>query len=180
MSAVDAQAQALNLCMAPLRGVTVSIYREVYAHYFTGLDRAVSPFVTTVRGRKVKAAVLREVDPAYNKGLPLIPQLLSKDPDEMRVMIRTLRDLGYSQINLNLGCPHPMVRNRGRGSGLMADESALRHVLDASCDEMPTARPSRTTEWSSAMTRRSVTQCPPREEGEEEGGRIPLTLGEWN
>ena len=127
----------LNLCMAPLRGVTVAPYREAYARHFGGVDRAVSPFVTTVKGRKIKASVLREVDPDRNGALPLVPQLLSKDPDGVRVMLGTLRELGYAQVNLNLGCPYPMVRNRGRGSGLMADEVALRTVLDAACEAMP-------------------------------------------
>lgn len=127
----------LNICIAPLRGVTVAAFREAFARHFGGVDRAVSPFVTTVKGRKVKASVLREVAPERNRSMPLIPQILSKDPDETRVMCRALLDMGYERINLNLGCPFPMVRKRGRGTGLMADEATLRRVMDAACDVMP-------------------------------------------
>ena len=34
-------------------------------------------------------------------------------------MAKALHDLGYEEVNWNLGCPHKPVRKKQRGSGLL-------------------------------------------------------------
>lgn len=36
-----------------------------------------------------------------------------------------LADMGYREVNLNLGCPSGTVFNKGRGSGLLHDPEAI-------------------------------------------------------
>lgn len=127
----------LDLCLAPLRGVTGRAFRAVYCRHFQGLSRAMAPFVPTVRGERVKPAVLAEVRPDPGCTLPLIPQVIGKEPADLVVMIGALRDLGYTRVDLNSGCPWPMVARKGRGAGLLADADTLRRMLDAGCGAMP-------------------------------------------
>ncbi|MEI8242118.1 MAG: tRNA-dihydrouridine synthase family protein [bacterium] len=127
----------LDLCLAPLRGVTGCAFRTVFCRHFSGLSRAVAPFIPTVMGARVKPALLAELRPDRNRALPLIPQLIGKDPADLALMIKALRDLGYGRVDLNAGCPWPMVARKGRGAGLLADVDTLRRMLDSGCAAMP-------------------------------------------
>ena len=127
----------LDLCLAPLRGVTGCAFRTVFARHFGGLSRAMAPFVPTVKGVRVKPAVLAELRPECNRALPLIPQVIGKDPADLTVMLGALRELGYARVNLNAGCPWPMVARKGRGAGLLVDADPLRRMLEAGCAAMP-------------------------------------------
>ncbi len=127
----------LILVLAPLRGVTGRAFRGAFARHFQGLDLAVAPFVTTVRGERVKPGHLADLQPLPEPALPVVPQVLGKDPVEFTTLLRTLRDLGFAQVDLNAGCPWPQVVRKGRGAGLLADEGALRRMLDAGCAVLP-------------------------------------------
>ena len=126
-----------ELTLAPLRGVTDLAFRQAYMTHFTGLDRAVAPFIATVAGERIKPEILRPLNPENQApGLPLIPQIIGKDPAQLRVMIRAMTELGYTDIDLNAGCPWPFVAKKGRGSGLLRNEDALCAMLEAGCDEL--------------------------------------------
>jgi tRNA-dihydrouridine synthase len=126
-----------SLILAPLRGVTMRTFREVWARHFTGLDTAVSPFVPLVAGDRVKPGLLADVDPALPQGIPVVPQVIGRDPQLLRVMIAALQDKGHARVDLNAGCPWPMVVRKGRGAGLMAREDDFRRMLEAGCDALP-------------------------------------------
>jgi len=130
--------QRNTLILAPLRGVTGRAFRETFTrHYPGGFDEAVAPFIPTVEGVRVKPRLLADVQPnPAVASLPLVPQVLGRDPRALRVMIAALQELGYSRVNLNAGCPWPMVVRRGRGAGLLAEanESILAGMLEAGCD----------------------------------------------
>ncbi len=134
---VTTAAPDLDICLAPLRGVTGCVFRTVFCRHFGGLSRALAPFIPTVHGGRIKASLLRELLPEQNGALPLIPQVIGKDPADLTVMINALRDLGYRRVDLNAGCPWPMVARKGRGAGLLADADNLRRMLDAGCTAMP-------------------------------------------
>ena len=127
----------LDLCLAPLRGVTGCAFRTVFCRHFAGLSRAMAPFIPTVRGARVKPALLNELRPERNRTLPLVPQVIGKEPADLTIMLGALRDLGYRRADLNAGCPWPMVARKGRGAGLLTDANSLRRMLDAGCTAMP-------------------------------------------
>lgn len=126
-----------DICLAPLRGVTVRAFREAHARWFAAPDRAVAPFIPTVAGSRIKPALLREVDPELEQAVPLIPQVIGKSPEELGVMLRRFRELGYREADLNVGCPWPFVIKKGRGAGLMRDAVLLGEMLAVGCEEMP-------------------------------------------
>lgn len=129
--------ESFALILAPLRGVTVRLFRDVWFRHFTGLDSAVSPFIPLVAGERIKPGLLADVDPALPQGLRVVPQVIGRDPQALRVMLAALRDKGYTQADLNAGCPWPMVVRKGRGAGLMTREDDLRRMLEAGCEALP-------------------------------------------
>jgi tRNA-dihydrouridine synthase len=120
-----------------MQGITDALFRAAYVRHFGGLDRAVAPFVSTVHAARVKPSLLADLLPAANAGLPVVPQVLGKDPGDLAVMLRALMELGYRAADLNAGCPWPMVARKGRGAGLLADPDRLRRMLDAGCGLLP-------------------------------------------
>lgn len=127
-----------RIVLAPLRGVTVRVFRNTIAKHFSGIDEAVAPFIATVAGEKVKPALLADIRPEENTaGFPLVPQVIGKDPAQLVTMIQAIRDLGYAAVDLNSGCPWPFVTKKGRGCGLLRDEKVFEAMVAAgsgACD----------------------------------------------
>jgi len=126
-----------DLCLAPLRGVTVRSFRNLHAQWFATADRAVAPFIPTFAGEKVKPVLLRDIDPDFGQRIPLVPQVIGKDPEQMRTLLRSFKALGYACADLNAGCPWPFVVKKGRGAGLLRDADTLARLLETGCCEMP-------------------------------------------
>ena len=126
-----------DFCLAPLRGVTVRTFRNLHALWFLPTDRSVAPFIPTFAGAKVKPILLKDVDPELGQSVPVVPQVIGKDPEQLRTLLRSFKALGYTCADLNAGCPWPFVAKKGRGSGLMRDESAFSRMLETGCEEMP-------------------------------------------
>jgi len=123
--------------MAPMRGVTTCTYRRVFEHHFCGIDRAISPFIPTVSADRIKPKLLKDILPENNGSLPLIPQLISRNADDMLRMLSACFDLGYTEANWNLGCPHKQVTKKMRGSGLLPHPETILSILDTVCAAMP-------------------------------------------
>jgi tRNA-dihydrouridine synthase B len=119
-----------RLILAPLRGVTTLTYRAVFTAHFGGMDAAMAPFIPTVKAARIKPSLLRDVDPARNAGsLPVIPQIIGRDPEDMAHLCNELFELGYPVTNWNLGCPWPHVANKHRGSGLLPYPDEIDAIL---------------------------------------------------
>lgn len=126
-----------KLYLAPMRGFTDSIYRNTFARHFDGIDLAVAPFVSTVRCDRIKPSHIKDLLPEKNSGPPVIPQIMSNDPDGFIRMARMLFDLGYDTVNWNLGCPYRMVANKRRGSGLLSHPEMIDAFLEKTVAAIP-------------------------------------------
>lgn len=128
----------MKLILAPIRGVTDYVFRDVFVKYFGGIDYAVSPFIVTSNCEIPKQSLVKDILPENNRNMIVIPQLLGKDAREFIVFAKYIRELGYKEINWNLGCPHKIVARRGRGSGLIPFPEKinefLQQVFDASME----------------------------------------------
>lgn len=113
------------------------MFRNVWATWFRSTDRALAPFIPTFAGEKVKPVLLRDVDPAFGQKIPVVPQIIGKDPEQMRTLLRSFKALGFACADLNAGCPWPFVTKKGRGAGLMSDAAAFARMLEVGCEEMP-------------------------------------------
>ena len=117
--------------LAPLEGLTVFIYRNAYKKYFgDNFDKYFAPFVVPNKSRSLKTRELRDVLPENNMGINLVPQILTNDSEGFITTARKLQQLGYKEINLNLGCPSGTVVSKGRGSGFLAKREELDKFLD--------------------------------------------------
>ena len=114
---------------APLEGLTDSIYRNLHHKYFGGVNRYYTPFFSPTVHRALTPKETRELPPADSIGYCVIPQLLTKIPEDFTWMAQQCADLGYPEVNLNLGCPSGTVTAKGKGSGMLRDPDALDSFL---------------------------------------------------
>jgi tRNA-dihydrouridine synthase len=126
-----------TLVLAPMRGLTTRHYRQAYARHFNGLDVAIAPFIPTVKAERINPKLLKDVLPENNVGLPLIPQIIGNNADDFVQMNIALHNLGYGEINWNLGCPHKPIRKKCRGSGLLPHPETVDAILDQVCGRSP-------------------------------------------
>ncbi|PID76809.1 MAG: tRNA-dihydrouridine synthase [Deltaproteobacteria bacterium] len=115
--------------LAPLKGLTDYTFRTCYAEHFGGVDGCVAPFINPQRHSR-KDKLLRDILPENNRKMPVIPQLLYTNKDDFLAAGRRLADLGYEQVNWNLGCPMPRVAKKRRGSGLLPYPEKIMLFLD--------------------------------------------------
>lgn len=129
-----------ELWLAPLRGVTIRAFREAFAAPIreAGFVGAFAPFIPANPGIRVNDRML--VDLGDGVDGRLVPQVITKHPDAMRVLLRAFKDRGFLRADLNAGCPFPMIVRRGRGSGLFKTPDVLERLLAAGCEEMGPGR----------------------------------------
>ena len=125
------------LILAPIRGITDCHFRNLFNHYFPGFDSALAPFISPQRSARFRPKLVKDLLPEANKSLPVTPQLLHTDADDFLFMARQLHDLGYTEINWNLGCPAPMVTKKKRGSGLLPYPEQILSFLDRLLPQLP-------------------------------------------
>lgn len=126
------------LSLAPMEGITGHVFRRAHADTFGALDRYYTPFICPPRvGSNFGKRACKELDPAANQGLNVIPQLLTKDADEFVWAAGLLAEMGYAEVNLNLGCPSGTVVSHGKGAGFLAHPEELEAFLQDVCARSP-------------------------------------------
>lgn len=124
--------------LAPLRGVTIRCFRRTFSRQIAdaGFTEAITPFISAMNG--VDPLRDRELQGlgATEEALAITPQFIGKDPTALRFCLRKIKSAGYRTADLNCGCPFPMVRNKGRGSGLLRTPDTLEAMVRAGCEEM--------------------------------------------
>ena len=115
----------MELYFAPMEGVTGPQFRRAHHSCFSGVDRYYLPFISPTRDHIFTPRELRNVGPEANEGIPAVPQLLTKNPEDFIWAARKLGEMGYREVNLNLGCPSGTVVAKGKGAGMLGDPKAL-------------------------------------------------------
>ena len=118
------------LTVAPMEGLTGVIFRQVHSRFFGGADQYYIPFVTPTTLPKFTERQLRELAPEVNAGFEAVPQLLTRRTEDFIWAAKALADLGYTEVNLNLGCPAGTVVAKGKGSGFLRTPNELQQFLD--------------------------------------------------
>lgn len=128
----------VKLYLAPFQGITGVVFREIYSKYFPWLDKLYTPFFTSIYKQKSLDAKGIEISKTEHKGIGVVPQILSKDADEIIRFSQYCHDRGYTEINWNLGCPYPRVANKKRGSGMLPYPEIIDEILSKSIPELKT------------------------------------------
>lgn len=123
---------AMRFYMAPLEEVTGYVYRNVYHAYFYPLDKYFAPFIAAKpnKGRLFNYKEKNDILPENNRGLYLVPQILTNSSRDFIRTAKGLKEYGYGEVNLNLGCPSRPVVNGGRGAGFLEKREALNCFLE--------------------------------------------------
>jgi len=108
------------------------VYRKAHAEVFGNVDKYFAPYIVRQNDGSIKKSHLRDFSPELNSGYHLVPQILAGNAEDFIFLSKLLIDAGYNEINWNLGCPYPMVTNKGLGSGLLASPHKIGEILSES------------------------------------------------
>ena len=126
---------AITLLSSPLQGFTDFRFRNAFHHYFGGIDTFYAPYIRLDGKMVIKSSYQRDLNPENNTTLEVIPQVMTNNADEFLFVIKYIQDLGYKELNWNLGCPYPMVTKQGMGSGLICNPEKINHILERAHNE---------------------------------------------
>ncbi len=119
-----------KIYMAPMEGVTGFIYRNTFSRFFGGIDKYYTPFISPGEHKNFKSRELKDVLPDNNEGLNVAVQMLTNNAELFIVTAHRMKDFGYKEVNLNLGCPSGTVVSKGKGSGFLSFPEKLDAFLD--------------------------------------------------
>ena len=121
----------MKIYFAPLEGITGYVFRNAYEKYYGGIDKYFTPFISPHTKKLMDSREKRDVLPENNKGLNIVPQVLTNCAEDLIDLANQLHDdYGYEEINLNLGCPSKTVTTKGKGSGFLEYPEKLEELFD--------------------------------------------------
>jgi len=126
-----------RIYVAPFQGITTSVFREIFTRHFPGTDKLFTAFFTGINNEKSLRTRQKELEKVSHNGVPVIPQILSKDAAEILLFGKLCHDMGFNEINWNLGCPFPRVARKMRGSGLMPYPEKIEEILETVLPLLP-------------------------------------------
>lgn len=121
----------MNIYFAPLEGITGQVFRNAYNSIFDDIDKYYAPFIATKHTGKYSAKDLKDILRKNNIDINIVPQILSNDAKAFSELANIIADLGYPEINLNLGCPSPTVTTKKRGAGFLEYPDELDRMLES-------------------------------------------------
>jgi tRNA-dihydrouridine synthase len=119
-----------KLLSSPLQGFTDFRFRNTFNKYFGGIDTYYAPYIRLNNKLEIKPAYQRDILPKNNTGIDVVPQIITNDAKEFLFVAKYVQELGYKELNWNLGCPYPMVTKRGLGSGLINNPEKINGILN--------------------------------------------------
>ena len=114
---------------APLQGFTDFVWRNAHAEVFGNVDIYYTPFMRMVN-HSIPNRYIADVNPENNVAR-IRPQILATNPEDATLMVKQLRDMGYTEIDINLGCPHPPIAGKKKGSGMLAHPAMCEELFVA-------------------------------------------------
>ena len=114
---------------APMESITIYLYRNIYEQLFGEIDKYYTPFIMPNVKRTFKTREFQDVLPEHNEGLHIVPQILTKSSEDFIRTAKELKELGYDEVNLNLGCPSRTVVAKQKGSGFLREPEVLDDFL---------------------------------------------------
>lgn len=117
------------LALAPMQDVTDLAFWQLMAR-FGGADVYVTEYFRVYPGSRLNREVLRSVT-ENPTGRPVITQLIGHDIPELVRTARELQRYPIAAVDLNLGCPAPVVYRKCAGGGLLREPRRVDAILGA-------------------------------------------------
>ena len=115
---------------APLEGITGYIYRNAHHKFFHGVDKYFTPFVTPKPKKGLNTREKNDILPEHNQDIVVVPQILTNKSEDFIKVAQMMENIGYKEVNLNLGCPSGTVVSKKKGSGFLSDLDGMKAFFD--------------------------------------------------
>jgi tRNA-dihydrouridine synthase len=118
-------------CLAPMDGVTDIVFRQVMAWagrpdiFFTEFTNVSS--YASEKGRMNAVERLRFLP----EEMPIVAQIWGVNPEHFEVTSHGLKEMGYTAVDINMGCPEKHVVRGGGGSGLIRTPELAAEIIRA-------------------------------------------------
>jgi len=120
--------------LAPIQGITEANYRNEFARLFGGIDAYYTPFISPTSEQEFNKNFFDDIRPNDNDlSINIIPQLLGNDPEHLKLYADKIYNMGYKEINWNIGCPFPNITRKKKGAGILADPDLVEKCIKALC-----------------------------------------------
>ena len=119
-----------------MEGLTGYIYRNAYNACYQPMDKYFTPFLSPKANSGLSFRELNDILPEHNRGLYLVPQILTNQAEDFMRTAMELREYGYTEVNLNLGCPSGTVVSKHKGAGFLEQTDRLDRLLDEVCTRL--------------------------------------------
>lgn len=123
----------MKFYFAPMEGITGYIFREAFHTYYGGIDKYFAPFISPTENCTMNPKETRDICPENNQKCQVVPQILANKAAHFIACAELLQDMGYQEINLNLGCPSGTVVSKKKGSGFLTEYYELERFLEQVC-----------------------------------------------
>jgi tRNA-dihydrouridine synthase len=141
------------LCLAPMADVTDSAFRNVIAkcskQSFDGFNRLTADKLRTnhfviwtefvsadglvLAHEEGKKKLMKDLE--YSElERPIVAQLFSSRPENMKKAARLVAELGFDGVDINMGCPDKSIEKQGAGAAMIKNPSLAREVIRAAKD----------------------------------------------
>ena len=117
----------MKFYLAPMEGLTGFVFRNAYQKHFGDIDTYFTPFINN---KKMNYKEIKDILPEHNKGMHVVPQILTNRAEDFLAIAKELGNYGYESVNLNLGCPSGTVVTKHRGEGFLTVPEELDHFLE--------------------------------------------------
>ncbi len=126
----------MNYYIAPLEGITGYIYRNAHAAVFGKQEVYYTPFLSPSKNKNFTPREKRDILPENNEGVIIVPQILTNQAEYFLRVAEALKEYGYTEVNLNLGCPSGTVVSKKKGAGFLEDTEKLRDFFEEVFDHI--------------------------------------------
>jgi len=116
--------------LAPMEGITNYIYRRTYHQFFEPADKYFTPFINPHTTRSLNSKEKKDILPENNEGMNTVPQVLTNQAEDFIRVAKALKEYGYHEVNLNLGCPSGTVVSKKKGAGFLEFPTRIDHFLN--------------------------------------------------
>jgi tRNA-dihydrouridine synthase B len=117
------------LILAPMQDVTDLAFWKVI-HAYGDPDVYYTEYFRTHHDSKPERYILRSIK-ENPTGKPVIAQMIGEDVPSLVRTAKELQKQNIIGVDLNLGCPAPIVCKKNAGGGLLKDPEAIKRILSA-------------------------------------------------
>ena len=120
----------MQIYLAPLQGLTDRIFREAFSKNIGLFDKTFSPFIRVQNENFYRPTQCNDILATHNLFQQPVPQFLGNDAASFQKFEELCTENGYNEVNINMGCPYPMVTGKKMGAGLLAHPDLISKLLE--------------------------------------------------